>query len=256
MNQFLIKTRPITFSWRLVNREGEPFSLTGYDYRLVYYTGRGTSGPITTTLTGEHHNVLNWTMAIDEQINEGIYSLKLVVDFNNTLYCIVRYQDAFMLVEAADTHNPHTWTQDIPAGQPFSVTLFSTVGSGNSDAQSIAAEVEEVVSDRIRAERYMEIRQSMDGHLSWGDTETVDVKIVNGYGEDVTSRYERFSVTRDSQDAASDAVWNAEHTNTGHHFTIGYEDLNIDFVTRVSNLFTVTAVGSGSTVTSEVEYFF
>lgn len=257
MNQFLVRQRNITFSWRLDNRQGEPFSLSGYDYRLVYYTGRGTSGPITTTLTGEHHNVLNWTMTREEQIQAGVYSLKLVIFFDNTLYTIVRYQDAFMLVETAETRNPHTWTQENEEQEPFSVTLFSTVGAGDSDTQSIAHEVDELVSARIRAQRYMVINQSLGGNLSWRDSETVTCNIVNGYGEDVTQLYVRWYVTRDSGDEASDAVWNALHTNTGRQFTIAFDDLNIDFVNRTSNLFTVWAVpGTGNPLSAEMEYTF
>lgn len=87
-------------------------------------------------------------------------------------------------------------------------------------------------------------RCQVDGsldHLMFPDeTEIETVMVFDGYGQDVTSRFTRISVTRESGDAVSDAAWNALHTNVGNPFNIAFADLGIDGLTRTSSLFRVT----------------
>lgn len=253
MNQFTARKRPITFSWRLLNSDGEPFSLQNYDYRLVYYTGRGTSGPITTTLSGEGHNVLNWVMTTAEQIQEGVYSMRLEVFFRGQIYCTVRYQDAFMLVEVADTRSYNSRTRDNEEKNPFSVTLWSTVAGTSMDHERIADEVLDVVDERASRQRYMRIAQSRGGLLLYGEEEIVTVTIIDGLGRDKTDEYSRFSLRRESGDEASDNVWNARHGDVGTQFIIGTTDLNINYTTHISNIFTVTGYGR-QTVNGQIVY--
>lgn len=52
------------------------------------------------------------------------------------------------------------------------------------------------------------IHQSRGGFISPNMTEIETMTIVNGYGEDVTSRFTNFWVTRDSGDSESDTIWN------------------------------------------------
>lgn len=85
------------------------------------------------------------------------------------------------------------------------------------------------------------VQQSLNGSIGIGETEVETVSVVNGYGEDVTSEFSKFTVTRDSGDAASDAAWNAQHTNVGNPFSISSSDLGIDGIHRLSTQFYVTA---------------
>lgn len=85
------------------------------------------------------------------------------------------------------------------------------------------------------------VEQSFGGSISPNEVEKETVTIWNGYGEDVTHEFTRISVTRDSGDASSDAAWNAQHTNVGNPFYIGFPDLGIDGINRLSTQFYVTA---------------
>ena len=87
----------------------------------------------------------------------------------------------------------------------------------------------------------MEIDQSLGGSIAPNETETVSVKILSAYGEDVTERFTRMSVTRTTGDEASDAVWNAEHTQVSNPFEIGFNDLGIDGIHKTLATFYVTA---------------
>lgn len=87
----------------------------------------------------------------------------------------------------------------------------------------------------------MEIDQSLGGSIAPNETETVSVRILSAYGEDVTERFTRMSVTRTSGDEASDAVWNAEHTQVSNPFEIGFNDLGIDGIHTTLATFYVTA---------------
>lgn len=87
----------------------------------------------------------------------------------------------------------------------------------------------------------MEIDQSLGGSIAPNETETVSVRILSAYGEDVTERFTRMSVTRTTGDEASDAVWNAEHIQVSNPFEIGFNDLGIDGIHKTLATFYVTA---------------
>ena len=105
-------------------------------------------------------------------------------------------------------------------------------------------------------ERRMEIDQSLNGVLAPTETETVTVKIKDGYGQDVTSEYS-FKVERNSGSPSADDVWNAEpeHLNCGSVFKISFSDLHVTEETGgISTLFTVTATKGTEAVTNSIEY--
>ena len=87
----------------------------------------------------------------------------------------------------------------------------------------------------------MEIDQSLGGSMAPNETETVTIRIFSAYGEDVTERFTKMSVTRTTGDEASDAVWNAEHTQVSNPFEIGFNDLGIDGIHKTLATFYVTA---------------
>lgn len=85
------------------------------------------------------------------------------------------------------------------------------------------------------------VEQSLGGSIYPNETEVETVSVFDGYGVDVTSQFTHISVTRDSGDAASDALWNAQHTNVGNPFNISFADLGIDGFNRTHTDFLVTA---------------
>ena len=87
----------------------------------------------------------------------------------------------------------------------------------------------------------MEIDQSLGGSIAPNETETVSFRILSAYGEDVTERFTRMSVTRTTGDEASDAVWNEEHKQVSNPFEIGFNDLGIDGIHKTLATFYVTA---------------
>lgn len=87
----------------------------------------------------------------------------------------------------------------------------------------------------------MEIDQSLGGSIAPNESELVSVRILSAYGEDVTERFTRMSVTRTTGDESSDAVWNAEHTQVSNPFEIGFNDLGIDGIHKTLATFYVTA---------------
>ena len=87
----------------------------------------------------------------------------------------------------------------------------------------------------------MEINQSLGGSIAPRETELVSVRILSAYGEDVTERFTRMSVTRTTGDESSDAVWNAEHTQVSNPFEIGFNDLGIDGIHKTLATFYVKA---------------
>lgn len=101
------------------------------------------------------------------------------------------------------------------------------------------------------------VEQSLGGSLAPGETESVAVTVLNGYGKDVTSEFTLFSVTRNTGDAASDALWDAQHTNVNNPFPIAFSDLGIDGIHKIVATFTVTASneGTGAAAKATAEYF-
>jgi len=85
------------------------------------------------------------------------------------------------------------------------------------------------------------VDQSKGGSLAPGETEYVTVYVYNGYGEDVTSQFTHISVTRNTGDQASDAVWNAQHQSVSNPFPISFNDLGIDGIRQLMAVFNVLA---------------
>lgn len=105
------------------------------------------------------------------------------------------------------------------------------------------------------------IEQSYNGSIAPSETETETCRVFNGYGEDVTYLFKNYSIVRDSGDAASDGVWNAQHTNlpiSGVPFTfkISYDDLGIRSSTQISTMFTVTVSDEAEKATAEKSIIF
>ena len=97
----------------------------------------------------------------------------------------------------------------------------------------------------------MAIDQSLGGYLAPDETETITCNVYNGYGEDVTYLFTKWSVTRDSGDEASDLVWNAEHQNMSNPFDLSFADLGLTGLdNRVSSMFCVTAETEDTTATA------
>lgn len=85
------------------------------------------------------------------------------------------------------------------------------------------------------------VDQSRNGTIAPRETETVTVSIYDTRGRNITHRFTRYSLRRNSGDGPSDRLWNAEHTNVSNPFEIGFDDLGIDGITRVRTIFYVTA---------------
>ena len=105
------------------------------------------------------------------------------------------------------------------------------------------------------------IEQSFNGSIAPNETETETCRILNGYGEDVTFKFLRYSITRDSGDASSDAVWNQKHMDleiNGSPFTfdIAFTDLGIRSATQISTMFTVTATDEEKKAKAEQSLIF
>ena len=85
-----------------------------------------------------------------------------------------------------------------------------------------------------------------DGFLDWGEDALWTFQVWKGYYEDVTEQVTRWSITRDSGDAAEDAAWlnKAKVRNFNGSITIAFKQNDNDLasmVSTVSTLFTVTA---------------
>ena len=105
------------------------------------------------------------------------------------------------------------------------------------------------------------IEQSFNGSIAPNETETETCRILNGYGEDVTFKFLRYSITRDSGDASSDAVWNQKHADleiNGSPFTfdIAFTDLGIRSATQISTMFTITATDEEKKAKAEQSLIF
>lgn len=103
----------------------------------------------------------------------------------------------------------------------------------------------------------MEIDQSLGGTLAPRETEEVTITIYSAFGDDVTDRFKKITVRRNTSDEASDAVWNAKHKNVGNPFPIGFNDLGIDGISKVAATFYVTATDEikDETMSAELDYF-
>lgn len=97
MKTFPIRRNPITFHWHFLKSDGTPFSLSGIDFDLFCWTGRGSSRVQSVSVIGQNMNILSWTMSKQEQIAIGTYNLSIVLKQNGNAFCKVKYQDAFAL---------------------------------------------------------------------------------------------------------------------------------------------------------------
>ena len=103
----------------------------------------------------------------------------------------------------------------------------------------------------------MFIEQSLGGSLAPGETEDVSCTILNGYGVNVTDQFTHFSVTRNTGDAASDAVWNAQHQSVTNPFRISFNDLGLDGLHKIMATFNVVATdeATDNTANGQANYF-
>lgn len=103
----------------------------------------------------------------------------------------------------------------------------------------------------------MSIEQSLGGSLAPGETEDVTCTIFNGYGVNVTDQFTHFSVTRNTGDAASDAVWNAQHQSVTNPFRISFNDLGLDGLHKIMATFNVVATdeATDNTANGQANYF-
>ena len=107
-----------------------------------------------------------------------------------------------------------------------------------------------------RAGYRIDITRTMAGTVTTGASDVIGIRVVNGYGADVSAKFSTYKVTRDSGDAESDAEWNAAHTSVGQELTLTADDLGLaKYLQPV--MFTITASGEGMTdiATSFTERF-
>jgi len=96
-----------------------------------------------------------------------------------------------------------------------------------------------------------------DGLMSARETQEFTFLITDNKGGDHTSEFTLWSVTRDSGDEATDAVWNAGHTNIGGNtLSLTFSDLGIDGITSYLVTFHVTATdeATSETATQDMTY--
>lgn len=101
------------------------------------------------------------------------------------------------------------------------------------------------------------VDQSRNGSLAPNQEEVCTVTVLNGYGQDVTSQFTLYSLTRTTGDSASDELWNQTHTNVGNPFKIAFSDLGIDGIHKLEAVFHVTATDEATDATAkhELEYY-
>ena len=97
----------------------------------------------------------------------------------------------------------------------------------------------------------MAIDQSLGGYLAPNETETITCTVYDGYGQDMTYLFTKWSVIRDSGDESSDLVWNAEHQDISNPFDLSFADLGLTGLdNRLSSMFRVTAQTEDTTATA------
>lgn len=87
----------------------------------------------------------------------------------------------------------------------------------------------------------MNIDFSLGSFMAPNETGTITVKILNGYGVDVTNTMTQWIWTRESGDILGDQAWNTAHRNTRDALDITYEDLGNNENSNISTLFLVWA---------------
>lgn len=110
------------------------------------------------------------------------------------------------------------------------------------------------------AGHYMTIEQSSGGWMYPDELNVVTCIIYDGYGRDVTSRYKRYSISRESGSVNDDNAWNALHQNieiteSPISFTLVFSDLGLNGVDKISTLFRVTATdGNGDDISTTITF--
>ena len=110
------------------------------------------------------------------------------------------------------------------------------------------------------AGHYMTIEQSSGGWMYPDEVNVVTCTIYDGYGRDVTSRYKRYSISRESGNVNDDNAWNALHQNieiteSPISFTLVFSDLGLNGVDKISTLFRVTATdGNGDDISTTITF--
>lgn len=154
-----------------------------------------------------------------------------------------QYKSLFDAI-AADKHSAATLAKQIEElRQQHKTDIYALTGTTNPE---FIAKIAEMLMRIENGDHRCFIDQSMGGSLAPGEEEEITVTIFNGYGEDVTAKFTLFSVTRNTGDEASDALWNSRHTNVGNPFTIAFSDLGIDGIRKTVATFFVTASDEGT----------
>ena len=110
------------------------------------------------------------------------------------------------------------------------------------------------------AGHYMTIEQSSGGWMYPDEANVVTCTIYDGYGRDITSRYKRYSISRESGNVNDDNAWNALHQNieiteSPISFTLVFSDLGLNGVDKISTLFRVTATdGNGDDISTTITF--
>lgn len=92
------------------------------------------------------------------------------------------------------------------------------------------------------------------------EVNVVTCTIYDGYGRDVTSRYKRYSISRESGSVNDDNAWNVLHQNieiaeSPISFTLVFSDLGLNGVDKISTLFRVTATdGNGDDISTTITF--
>jgi hypothetical protein len=112
-----------------------------------------------------------------------------------------------------------------------------------------------VIDQFVKMAPKMEITNSLDGFLGYGETCTLTCKVTRAY-EDLTNTVKRWTVTRDSGDATEDASWALKDKvkNFAGSIEIAYTDKENDLGTNAnvpSTVFTFTAYGDTDVVITQ-----
>lgn len=109
-----------------------------------------------------------------------------------------------------------------------------------------------------KAGRTLGIRDTLGGLMAEGETDTLELRVIDGYGRNVTAEYATWSVSRDTGDATADAAWavtapspELADTEDGKaaRLSLGYDDLG----SGLQALFTFRATdSSGQTLTQSL----
>lgn len=198
----------------------------------------------------KHNNRVMLLSPAAISLNSYIFSWSNdVEEFPNTVYVGDWTEGTAYYYYQQVTHDGCEWLCLLPDGE----ACYSEPAIGNDEWKLVSGTPTSLVKDKYR----MEIDQSLAGTMAPGETETVTCTIYNGYNDDVTDQFTLYTVTRDTGDESSDAVWNAAHTNTGNPFEIAFADLGIDGISKLLATFTVTATDEATDTQSvaEVDYY-